>query len=74
MKRAILLLACLALAGCWTPKPVRLEPSTVSWTPVQRAGTPAIRTMAHDGHLFVIWNQDYAGGLLHHPSCPCFKP
>jgi len=28
-----------------------------------------LRTVEHDGHWFV--GPRYAGGLLHHPDCPC---
>lgn len=32
--------------------------------------TGELKTIRHDGHLFVT---RYSGGLIHHPSCPCLK-
>ncbi len=31
--------------------------------------TGRVYTVQHDGHLFVLFNGNNEGGILHHPSC-----
>lgn len=33
--------------------------------------TNTVYTVEHDKHLFVIYNGNSEGGIIHHPSCPC---
>ncbi len=33
--------------------------------------TNTVYTVEHDNHLFVIYNGDSEGGIIHHPSCKC---
>jgi hypothetical protein len=57
------LVACAIAGGSGKDKPSPADTTvTVS---------DYLRTVEHDGHWFV--GPGYAGGLLHHPDCPCGK-
>ena len=37
------------------------------------AGGENLSTFSHDGHLWVVYDGYRAGGLSHHPDCPCIN-
>lgn len=58
-KAALLAVLCIALFGlCGCSK--------------DNAST--LQTVHHDGHDFILYDgNSYAGGIIHHPGCPCRK-
>jgi len=31
-----------------------------------------LQTVQYEGHSFILWDgASYAGGIVHHPNCPC---
>lgn len=71
----ILFLLLFGFVGgyCWNEllapasTPVEAEPdSVIAITPIR--GLVNIRSVVHNGHLFVVLRQD---AIIHHPSCPC---
>lgn len=76
----VLALAALLLVGCDPNSSlVEREPNR-SGTNIlvetsydcSRTGFGSLITVSHDGHLFVVEGRYQKGGILHHPSCPCF--
>ena len=74
MKSNIILAMALVLAtGCTKasgrPKP---KPTVTSETKIIRNNGYScgeLKTVKHDGHLFVVFFGGYKGGLTHHPDC-----
>lgn len=59
---------CAVIGGCRARnKPANEVASETEYRPGE-----FIRTIRHDGHLFVVVG-DYREGVLHHPGCPCLS-
>lgn len=83
MKRIIVFVACLALAGCSKPVDNSAERRyPVTGGAVRSAtdyGTGASQsgmlvTISHDAHLFIVEGRYGKGAMMHHPDCTCLKP
>lgn len=62
-----LLAVALLLTAC---EPPTHTPSSRTVVGRGRGGL-VLKTVEHDGHTWVALDGSYAGGLEHHPDCPC---
>lgn len=61
---AVLVLSVLAIKGVRSAQAVQMSRSSAPLV------SDYLRTVKHDGHLFVIHARSYTAAI-HHPDCPC---
>jgi hypothetical protein len=59
----LILIALLGLCSCGPSRFTADNPNETS----------DVRTVRHDGHLFVLYEGIHQGNVIHHPGCPCLK-
>lgn len=68
---AVVAFGVTAMCKIPMPKSETPPPEKRNWTTVTPYDGGCLKTVKHDGHLFIVENWSQKGAILHHPDCPC---
>lgn len=72
MKKILILLTTICCWGCHSTGTNTIEPSEkINVRQYYKDNTTLVFTMEVEGHLYLVYDGHYNGGILHAEHCPC---